>query len=186
VVVLGLYDQGGSQPELQIFMDAFQITFPVLLSTGASYNAYRQSGATSPYPLDYVIDQNGRVAFFSTEYTPEEMTAVIDHLLANPSPIEDLPGAGRSLGLEARPNPFNPRTEIHFRMPGAGTVDLDIHDARGRLVRRLVAGKIFEDGPGMVVWDGTDDQGRSLPSGLFLARIRAAGFSAISKLTLLR
>jgi hypothetical protein len=36
------------------------------------------------------------------------------------------------------------------------------------------------------VWDGTDDLGRSLPTGLYLARIRSGGFSAISKLTLLR
>jgi hypothetical protein len=100
--------------------------------------------------------------------------------------VEDIPGVVSGLRLEARPNPFNPRTEIHFRLPRAERVELDIHDARGHLVRHLVSGGQFTEGPNVVVWDGTDDTGRSLPSGLFLARIRAGGFSAITKLTLLR
>lgn len=87
---------------------------------------------------------------------------------------------------KARPNPFNPRTEIHFEIPQAGSVELDIHDAAGRLVQRLVSGQAFEKGHGVIAWDGTDDQGRSLATGLYLARIRSGGFSAITKLTLLR
>ncbi|MEN8007292.1 MAG: FlgD immunoglobulin-like domain containing protein [Candidatus Krumholzibacteriota bacterium] len=186
MAVLGLYDQGSSDPDLQIFLDAFQVSFPILLDTQATYNLYRQTGATSPFPLDYVIDQGGRVAYFGTEYDPEAMTAVIDELLLNPAPVEDLPGAANNLRLEARPNPFNPRTEIHFELPATGRVSLDIHDARGRLVRRLITGQKHEKGAGLAVWDGNDDTGRALPSGLYLARIRAGGFSAISKLTLLR
>ncbi len=186
MVVFGLYDQAGSDPDLQVFLEAFQITFPILVNTGSTYGQFRQPGGTSPYPLDYVIDQAGRVAFFGTEYDPEGMTAVIDELLENPAPVEDLPGAKGTLRLEARPNPFNPRTEIHFGLPVTGQVDLDIHDARGHLVRRLIAGRLFPEGPGMVVWDGTDDLGRNLATGLYLARIRSGGFSAISKLTLLR
>jgi hypothetical protein len=186
VVVLGLYDQGLNDPNLPIFLDAFQVTFPILLEANSAYNQYRQSGGHSPYPLDYVIDQAGRVAYFKTEYDPEEMTAVIDDLLLNPTPVEDLPTAVPNLSLEAQPNPFNPRTEIHFRLPRTGQVTLDIHDARGRLVRRLIVDETYDEGPGLVVWDGNDDQGRALPSGIFLARIRAGGFSAITKLTLLR
>lgn len=186
MVVLGLYDQDSLDPDLDVFLDAFQVSFPILLDTRATYTAYRQSGASSPFPLDYVIDQAGRVAFFSTEYDPEGMVEVIDDLLMAPSPVDDLPGAASLLRLTARPNPFNPRTEIHFDLPRAGPVELDIHDAGGRLVRRLVDGIHFEAGPGVAVWDGVDDQGRALPSGLYLARIRSDGIAAISKLTLLR
>jgi len=186
VIVLGFYDQGINDPDLQIFMDAFQISFPILLGTLSTYNMYRQSGGISPYPLDYVIDQAGRVAYFNTEYDPEGMTAVIDDLLLNPAPVGDLPAAVQNLSLDARPNPFNPRTEINFRLPRAGKVALDIHDARGHLVRRLIVDETYPAGPGVVVWNGTDDQGRALPSGLFLARIRSGGFAAIKKLTLLR
>jgi hypothetical protein len=186
VVVLGLYDQGLDDPNLQIFLNAFQVTFPVLLEAGSTYNQYRQSGGHSPYPLDYVIDQAGRVAYFNTEYAPEAMVEVIDELLLNPASVEDVPEAGLRLSLEARPNPFNPRTEIHFHLPRAGNVALDIHDARGHRVRRLIENEGFDQGPGVAVWDGTDDEGRVLPSGLYLARIQTGGVAAISKLTLLR
>ena len=185
-MVLGLYDSTATDPDLQVFLDAFQVTFPVLMQILATYDTYAQPGSASPYPLDYVIDQAGRVAYFNTEYDPEAMVAIIDELLLNPAPVEDIPGVVNGLNLEARPNPFNPRTEIHFRLPRAERVELDIHDARGHLVRHLVDGGQFTEGPNVVVWDGTDDAGRSLPSGLFLARIRAGGFSAITKLTLLR
>ena len=185
-MVLGLYDQGSTDPDLQVFLDAFQVSFPILLETQSSYNMYRQSGATSPFPLDYVIDQAGRVAYFNTEYDPEEMIDIIDQLLADPAPVDDLPDPPLSLRLEARPNPFNPRTEIHFDLPRDGTVHLDIHDARGNLVRRLIAGRPYDAGHGVTTWDGTDDHGRDLPTGLYLARIRAGKFSEIGKLTLLR
>ena len=186
MVVLGLYDNGKTDADLQVFLNAFQVSFPILVETRTSYNIYRQTGATSPFPLDYVIDQAGRVAYFGTEYDPEEMVAVIDELLLNPVPVRDVPGPVNHLKLEARPNPFNPRTEIHFRMSQAGQVELDIHDARGRLVRRLIDGQLYYEGQNVVVWDGTDDRGQALASGLYLARIRAGGFSDISKLTLLR
>jgi len=186
VVVLGLYDDSRTDPNLQAFLNAFQVSFPILVDTGSSYSAYRQAGAVSPFPLDYVIDQAGRVAYFNTEYDPEAMTAVIDELLLNPAQVEDIPDPANNLRVEAHPNPFNPRTEIHFRLPHAGRVDLDIHDARGRLMRRLIRGQAFEEGPGVIVWDGTDDRGRELATGLYLARIRSGGFSAIIKMTLLR
>ncbi len=186
MVVLGLYTNDKTDDDLQVFLDAFQIGYTVLVDVAPTYNIYRQTGATSPFPLDYVIDRAGRVAYFSTEYDPEAMTTIIDESLLDLSAVGDLPALGGRLGLEVQPNPFNPRTQIHFRLPRAGRVDLDIHDIRGRIVRRLVAGRPFEQGPGVVIWDGTDDRGRELPSGLYLARIRSQGLSDIQKLTLLR
>ncbi len=133
-----------------------------------------------------MIDQTGHVAYFNTEYDPDAMTTVIDKLLLDPSPVEPVPTHRATIVLSARPNPFNPRTVIHFDLPRSGRIDLDIHDARGRLVRRLVAGENRFEGPGSIIWDGTDDQGRSLPSGLYLARIRSRGATAIIKLTLVQ
>jgi hypothetical protein len=186
VVVLGLYDNDTGDPDLQVFLDAFQVSFPILVNTQSTYNKYRQTGASSPFPLDYVIDQTGRVAYFNTEYDPEGMTAVIDELLANPAAVGDLPGRTGGPTIQARPNPFNPRTEIYFDLPVAGKVELDIHDARGYLVRRLITHQVYGAGRHVMPWDGNDDQGQARPSGLYLARIRSGGFSSHAKLTLLR
>ena len=141
MIVLGLYDKDGSDPDLQVFLDAFQVSFPILVDAHQTYFTYRQTGATSPYPLDYVIDQTGHIAYIGTEYDPETMADVIDELLLHPASAGDLPDVVNHLKLEARPNPFNPRTEIRFQLPGAGRIDLDIHDARGHL------GDVGESGP---------------------------------------
>jgi len=185
-MVLGLYADGKTQADLQVFLDAFQVSFPILVDTQSTYNKYRQTGATSPFPLDYVIDQAGRVAYFGTEYDPEAMTAMIDDLLLDPAAVGDPPVLGSILGFEVHPNPFNPRTRIGFDLPRSGTVELDIHDIRGRVVRRLIQGQQLAAGPGWVFWDGNDDQGRALATGIYMARIRASGTSAIKKVTLLR
>ena len=69
------------------------------------------------------------------------------------------------------PNPFNPRTAILFVVPdGNRTVDLTIHDAAGRLVRRLVR-RAFDAGRHVVEWDGRNDNGATAPAGVCLCRL---------------
>ncbi len=88
--------------------------------------------------------------------------------------------------LAAQPNPFNPRTLLRFASPAAGRVRLEIVDLAGRRVRTLVAGDL-PAGEHAVAWDGRDDRGRSLPSGLYLARLSGPGAAQASrKLTLAR
>ena len=74
---------------------------------------------------------------------------------------------------------------LNLKLLGEDLARYDDEDHR-RLVRRLITGRLYQEGMNVMVWDGTDDGGRSLPSGLYLARIRAGGFSEITKLTLMR
>jgi hypothetical protein len=184
--VFGLSSGGESTTDINRFIDAFQVSFPIIPDASTINTSYRQSGGTSPYPLDYIIDQAGRVAYHGTEYDPETMTAIIDNLLLHPAPVSETPLAPVPLYLDAQPNPFNPRTAIIFEMARPGLVNLDIHDARGRLVRRLASGDFHDAGRRTVFWDGTDDRGRYLPSGIYLAHVTAGGQSATTKLTLVR
>lgn len=88
--------------------------------------------------------------------------------------------------LGSHPNPFNPRTILSFANRAAGPTRLTLHDLAGRRVRTLVAGD-WPAGEHQVVWDGTDDGGAALPSGVYLARLVGAGGAVVSrKLTLLR
>ncbi len=89
-----------------------------------------------------------------------------------PTGAPDRPAALR-LGPN-RPNPFNPRTTILFELPAAGRARLDVYDARGRMVRRLVAADL-PAGLHRAVWDGRDGAGRPLPSGQYVACLEAAG-----------
>lgn len=83
------------------------------------------------------------------------------------------------------PNPFNPSTTLRFRVPvSARDVDLTVVDQRGRLVRRLDAPR--GDGWLEASWDGRDDRGRTLPGGVYFARLSVDGEVRVKKLALLK
>jgi hypothetical protein len=76
--------------------------------------------------------------------------------------------------LTAHPNPFNPQTQLGFALHAAGWVKLDVYDVSGRHVRRLQDG-LMNAGRHERTWDGRDDAGRTLPSGVYFARLVGAG-----------
>jgi hypothetical protein len=83
------------------------------------------------------------------------------------------------------PNPFNPRTTIHFANPMAGRLEIAIYNLLGRRVRTLVADS-QPAGPGQVVWDGRDDSGRTAASGVYYVQAVSGSQRALGKVTLLK
>ncbi len=104
---------------------------------------------------------------------------------AGTSSEESTPGSGLAL-LGNVPNPFNPSTRIHYRVPeGGADLRLEIHDLAGRRVRTLVDGYQSE-GDKQVAWNGKDDQGEDLPSGVYLYRLSEGMRRASGKMTLVK
>ena len=102
-----------------------------------------------------------------------------------PSGVEDAEVHRLALGQNF-PNPFNPVTKVAFTVPeGAGRVTLTVHNVNGQVVRTLVDGELSA-GPAFAVWDGTDDSGRGLASGIYFTRLATAEQSAFGKMTLLK
>jgi hypothetical protein len=88
--------------------------------------------------------------------------------------------------LEAAwPNPFNPSTQLRYEVASTSHVDLDIVNVNGRRVRRLVAG-VVSAGAHSARWDGRDDDGRAVSSGVYLARLRSGTTVHTTRLVLLR
>jgi len=83
------------------------------------------------------------------------------------------------------PNPFNPVTTVSYGSPTEGRVKLAVYNVAGRLVRTLVDGEV---GPGYhsVVWDGRDEQGMEVGSGVYFCRMEAESFDAATKMVLLK
>ncbi|MBN1466676.1 DUF3160 domain-containing protein [candidate division KSB1 bacterium] len=83
------------------------------------------------------------------------------------------------------PNPFNATTFIKFALPIETTVALDIYNIHGNKVRTLVASR---QAPGeyIVRWDGADDDGKPLPSGICTYRLLTDAFADMKRLVLLR
>ena len=86
----------------------------------------------------------------------------------------------------AAPNPFNPRTTIHYVVPGQSEhVRLAVFDLRGRLVRTLLEEQL-PAGAGSVIWDGVDEAGQVVASGTYVIQLSAGGQRAVQKVTLVK
>jgi len=97
--------------------------------------------------------------------------------------LESLPSV---LGLDQNyPNPFNPMTVIRFSLPDAQPVRLAIYNVRGERVRVLVD-ESRPAGHHEEIWDGTDDHGRGVSSGTYIARIESSAGILNRKMVLAR
>ncbi|MBN2170408.1 MAG: T9SS type A sorting domain-containing protein [Candidatus Krumholzibacteriota bacterium] len=83
------------------------------------------------------------------------------------------------------PNPFNPTTEIRFSVEAEGLVRIELFDVGGERVRRLMSER-KAPGQHVVVWDGRDDAGQRLASGVYLYRIEQGSFTATRKLVMIK
>lgn len=83
------------------------------------------------------------------------------------------------------PNPFNPSTTIRYQLPRGSEVVLEIYNILGEKVRSLVNQR-QEAGYHKVVWDGRDDNGVPVASGLYLYRFRAGKYEKTNKMVLLK
>ncbi len=186
VHVFGINDE--SLPVLEAFLEQVDITFPVLRGDPDGYTLL---GGLSPFPRDFIVDPDGIVQYAATEYRPTEMTTIIERLLPTAVGDDDTgtggPSLPRGFALDQNfPNPFNPSTTIRFeidRSRDEAFVELAVFDLRGRMIRTLVSG-VPGEGVHRIHWDGTDDRGASLPSGVYFSRLTVGDDSNVRKMIL--
>jgi hypothetical protein len=96
----------------------------------------------------------------------------------------------RSELLANFPNPFNPETWIPFKIKEASDTSITIYDARGRMVRRLKLGYIpagiYQTKAKAAYWNGTNDMGERVASGVYFYHLNAGEFSASRKMVILK
>jgi hypothetical protein len=97
-----------------------------------------------------------------------------------------LPAIGSDFVGRCSPNPFNPRTTIRFGVAVGGPAQLAVYDVGGRRVRVLLESPALPAGNHEVIWDGRDDGGRDLASGVYLARLQTGAGSHGTLMVLLR
>lgn len=84
------------------------------------------------------------------------------------------------------PNPFNPTTTIRFNLALDDHVSLQIYDVAGRLVRTLLDQEMLRGWNHRVVWDGLDEEGTSVSSGIYFCRLKTSGVSQSRKMLMMR
>jgi Zn-dependent metalloprotease len=104
----------------------------------------------------------------------------------DPLPVDDQPELSLVFGLaQNHPNPFNPSTKVQFSLDRAGPASLRVFDARGLLVRTLVA-EDLPAGAHDVTWHGDDDQGRPVASGVYFYKLEAGAQTASKRMLLVK
>jgi len=83
------------------------------------------------------------------------------------------------------PNPFNPATSISYQLEEESRVTLSVYNIKGQLIKKLV-NEIKPVGKYSVIWDGTDQSNQSVPSGIYLYRLKTKDDAKIKKMILLR
>ena len=147
-----------------------------LVDGSGVYQEYRVPNPEAPYPQDYVIDQQGVVRYWSDQFDPQEVIRVIDRLLGTGV---ETSGERRmaSSELAVSPNPFRGSVRIslgHSFDRSVSCSPVRVFDAQGRLVRSLPVSSSLDPSPLFLSWDGADDAGSRLPSGVYYVRSRAA------------
>ncbi len=152
--------------------------------------------------LEYSYDLSGytagsnlwlRFRFYSDGDMDVAEGAYIDDVCVGPRPIDIVTGIDPRIAADGMfnrldpnyPNPFNPETTIRFTLERQVRARLEVFDVNGSRVRLL------HDGPGVqgintVVWDGKNDQGVAVSTGVYFYRIVAGDFVGTRKMMLLK
>ncbi len=117
----------------------------------------------------------------------ELMSKVFDFFEGKISAIEfSSKGVPKKFELEQNyPNPFNPVTTIKYQLPQAAAVELTVYNSLGQRVRTLVR-QSQSAGRYQVRWDGRNDRGIQLPSGVYIYRLQAGDFTDSRRMLLIR
>jgi hypothetical protein len=163
---------------------------PVLTDEGHLVVAVRRNGTGPDLPAGTLVPVMLRLRTSGAgevKVTIRRAEAVAADLTLLPVHVESEASVvpARLALAQNRPNPFNPMTVVPFALPAAGRVELLVYDVSGRLVRRLIEGTLpagFHD----VQWDGRDDRGVGVASGISVYSLRAGGEFLTRKMVLLR
>jgi hypothetical protein len=129
--------------------------------------------AVGTYVDTIVVDVNG---VSGSEICIATLYVTMDSVAANNSSTIDLANY---------PNPFNPTTLISYSLANAGAIELKLFNVLGQEVRTLVDG-FMPAGQHQIEWNGTDETGRRVASGVYLYRLKTTDATITKKMLMLK
>lgn len=153
----------------------FPTTTPLATTTVNSYLDQNVAPNTTYYYKITAFDFSGNESEHSNEINVT-VTSIGDQSLNIPTEFV----------LEQNyPNPFNPNTQIRYGIPKEGEVTLVIYDMLGKHIRTLASGK-SSIGYHTVVWDGKDQNGKAVGTGVYVYRLKGESVNITKKMLLLK
>ncbi len=127
----------------------------------------------SSFGFEYIAGEDTRL---------DMMTAIMSHF--GVYSIEEKVALPEDFAIEGNyPNPFNPATEVVFTVDEATQTDMIVVDVMGRHVATLVDEELSA-GKHRIIWDGRDDKGRSMPTGLYMIKLNQGDKQAVKTMIL--
>lgn len=175
----------------------------VLTATVPAHRVFRNSGSGWFQPEgDGILPEGmtgGSCRFAAADYDGDGVgdiflpnTMGVDRLLLGRLPPTAVEEAGGAVAYpqagalrQNHPNPFNASTVIGVSLPRAGRVELAVYNALGQRVRTLVRGEL-PAGSHEVAWDGVDERGRPVGSGVYVYRLSGAGVGLARRMAMVR
>jgi len=155
------------------------------------YNVYRNDqliGQVQPTGTAY-IDSDlpyGAYEYYVTAlYDDNTESAPSNIVMVDMNGLEDETATGVNILAGNFPNPFNPVTTVRFSLARDGLAQIAVYNVRGQVVRTLVNERLSA-GDHDVVWNGTDDHGAPVASGVYFCRMKSAGHTAVRKMVLMK
>jgi hypothetical protein len=188
---------GVSNPTLTLFRGVtytFQVSAPghpfwiksmQTTGTGNSYSSGVTGNGSTTGNVIFTVPMNAPDELYYICEFHSSMTGVFQIETAVLKTEDDPAHPRESVLLSSYPNPFNPATTIRFELPQAVDVRVAIYDLLGQQVTTLVEGTL-ESGYHQVVWDIKDQEGRSVPSGIYVARMITPAYTKSIRLVLLK
>ena len=140
-------------------------------------------------PTDFDVSECTIVAWVQADGSNYEVlqAAKEDVLALSPVGIDDdLVSLPKEFGLAQNyPNPFNATTKIDYNLAGESQVNLEIYDLVGRKVADLATG-VQPAGRHQIIWDGVDNRGQEVASGVYFYRLTAGGQTLTKRMMLLK
>ena len=162
------------------------------------YKVYRDTEMDFKPSSESLVDMTTETIWSDPEYDGwpvyYKVTAVDDSgNEGDPTGSGPASGAGEDAAVPTRfalyqnvPNPFNPTTVIRYDVPaGGGHVTLTVYDVAGRLVRTLVD-ETKSAGVKTVAWNGANNRGARVATGVYFYRLTAPGFEQTRKMVLIQ
>lgn len=155
-------------------------------STGTenSFSTGVTGGGTSSGFLIFAVPESAPDQLFYNCEFHISMTGMIN--ISSTVLIDDEPAVPAMVSLAQNyPNPFNPSTRIEFSLRYEGKVDIAVYSPTGTIVRQLFQGEM-DPGKYSIVWDGRDELGQPVGSGIYLYRLESNNLSITRKMSLVK
>jgi FlgD Ig-like domain/The GLUG motif len=177
---LGFFIQRSEDPNGYVLVDCVQLNTEIITGMG-----------TTSYDNDYTfVDENTVIEGHTYYYWLESMNTIGEIDVFGPVSLEipdqgGIPNAGFETSLNPNyPNPFNPSTTIKFSIQNDSKVDLSIYNIKGQKTKTLAQNE-YAKGTHSVIWNGIDESGKSVSSGIYYYKLNVNGKTETVKKCLL-